>query len=143
MVYGSLRCYYLQNTHRKDYLKQIKLLFVRMKARGWTPELLKELMVKAAASLELPKPTSMITELEDDNNNDRLFIHMKYHPRGISRQQIRTIFDETCDNFNDTAAKVERVTVALSRPTNLKDELTSARLHQPVGQETSTFRPKD
>ena len=84
MVYGSLRRYYLQNTHRKDYLKQIKLLFVRMKARGWSPELLKELMVKAAASLELPKPTSMITELEDDNNNDRLFIHMKYHTRGIN-----------------------------------------------------------
>ena len=34
MVYGSLRCYCLQNTHSKDYLKQIKLLFVRMKARA-------------------------------------------------------------------------------------------------------------
>ena len=83
----------------------------------------------------------MAAELENNDKEDRLFIHMKYHPYGISRQQIRTIFDENCNNFNDTTAKVERVTVALSRPTNLKDELTSAKLYQPVGQKTSTFRP--
>ena len=59
MIYGSLRRHYLQNTHRKDYLKQIKLLLVHMKARGWTPKLLKELRIKAAAYLELPNPTSM------------------------------------------------------------------------------------
>ena len=93
-------------------------------------------MVIAAASLELQKPISMATKLE---NNDKEERHMKYHPRGISRQQIRTIFDETCNNSN-TAAKVERVTVALSRATNLKDELTSAKLYQPVRKETSTFR---
>ena len=66
---------------------------------------------------------------------------MKYHPRFISRQQARTIFDETCNNFNSTVAKVERVTVALSRAPNLKDELTSAKLYQSVGKETSTLRP--
>ena len=57
---------------------------------------------------------------------------------------LETNFDETCNNSNDTAAKFERVTVALSHPTNtnLKDELTtSAKLHQPVGQETFTFHP--
>ena len=78
MVYGSLRHYYLQNTHRKDYLKQIKLLFVRMKARGWAPKLLKELRIKAAASLEFPNPTSVATELEINDEDDRLFIHMNY-----------------------------------------------------------------
>ena len=85
---------------------------------------------KASTSLEFPKPTSMAAELE--NNDKGLFIHMKYHPLGISRQQIRTIFDEICNNFNDTAAKVERVTVPLSRPANLKDELISAKLYQPI-----------
>ena len=89
-------------------------------------------MVKAAASLEFPKPTLMAAELENNDKEDGFFIHVKYDPRGISRQQIRTIFDEICDNFNDTAAKVERVTIALSHATYLKDELTSAKLYQPV-----------
>ena len=90
------------------YLKQIKLLFVCMKARDWTPKLLKELMIKAAASLELPKLISVAVELENNDKEKRLFIHVKYHPCGISRQQIRTMFDKTCNNFNDTATKVEK-----------------------------------
>ena len=76
------------------------------------------------------------------DSSKRFFIHMKYHPRGITRQQVRAAFDDTCDNFRGTAAEVEQVTVALSRPTNLSDELISARLYQPKGRETSTFRPK-
>ena len=83
----------------------------------------------------------MATEIEKNDKEERCFIHMKYHPRGISRHQIRTIFDETCNNFSDAAAKVKRVTVSLSRATNLKDELTSTKRYQPVGQETFTFRP--
>ena len=95
----------------------------------------------ASAHLESPKPTSIATELENNDKEERIFIHMKYHPRGIGRQQVRTIFGEICNNINSTAAKVERVTIALSHATNLKDELTSAELYQPVGKKTSTFFP--
>ena len=80
MVYGSLRRYYLQNTHKKHYLKHIRCLFVRMKSCDWTPTFLKKLMVKDAASFESTKPTSVTTELENSDKDDRLFIHMKYVP---------------------------------------------------------------
>ena len=56
MVYGSLRRYYLQNTHGEDYLKQLKLLFVRMKTHA----------------IELPKLTSMVAELENNKTEERL-----------------------------------------------------------------------
>ena len=52
---------------------------------------------KAAISLEFPKSTSMTTELENMDKDDRLVVHMKYHLRGIRRQQFRTIFDQTCN----------------------------------------------
>ena len=58
-------------------------------------------------------------------------------PKSIIVRPRSFNIDKTCDNFNDTAAKVERVTVALSRLTNLKDETTSAKLYHHVGQETS------
>ena len=51
------------------------------------------------------------------------------------------VFDDTCNNFNGTAAKIERVTVALPRATNMKDELTSAKLDQSMGKDISIFRP--
>lgn len=142
MIFGALRRYKLQNTRREDYLQMIRLHFRRMKARGWKPELLKELFLQAADRLELPKPAiAGVLDEEEVKRRDRLFIHMKYHPRGITRCQIRTAFDRICDNFRDTAAEIKQVTIAFSRPKNLRDELVSARLHQPEGRETSTFRP--
>ena len=58
---------------------------------------------------------------------------MKYHPRGVSRQQLRAAFDETCGNFSGTGAAVKQVTVALSRPRNLRESLVSARFRPLVG----------
>ena len=68
---------------------------------------------------------------EDADPKERLFIHMKYHPRGITRRQIRAAFDTTCNNFHGTAAETKQATVAFSQPTNLKveDKLTSARFY--------------
>ena len=66
---------------------------------------------------------------------------MQYHPRGIERSQVRNAFNETCNNFKGTAAEVDQINVALSRPRNLRDELISARLHQVKGKEASTYRP--
>ena len=80
---GSSRRCYLQNTHRKDYLKQIKLLFARMKACGWTPKLPKELMIKAAVSFEFPKSASVAGELENNAKDDKLFIHILLQPKSI------------------------------------------------------------
>ena len=142
MIFGALRRYKLQNTRREDYLHMIRLHFQRMRARGWRPELLMELFLWAADRLERPAGTiAGVLDEEEVKRRDRLFIHMEYHPRGITRSQIRTAFDRICDNFRDTAAEVKQITIAFSRPKNLRDELVSARLHQPEGRETSTFRP--
>ena len=123
----------------EDYLEMIRLLFLRMKARGHDPSSLKKMFMSAANKLELkaPKPK------EQGDSNNRLFIHMQYHPNGISRQEIRAAFEETCDSFRGTAAEVGKVTVAFSRPPNLKDKLTSARLHEVPGKEASTYRPSE
>ena len=137
MIFGCLRRYKLQNSRREDYLEMIRLLFRRLKARGHDPSSLKKMIMSAANKLELeaPKPK------EQGGRDNRLFIHMQYHPNGISRQEIRAAFEETCDSFRGTAAEVGQVTVAFSRPPNLKDKLTSARLHEVPGKEASTYRP--
>ena len=43
---------------------------------------------------------------------------------------LNDVFAATCDNFIGTEAEVKQVTVAFSRPPNLKDRLTSARLRE-------------
>ena len=129
MIFGEMRRYKKQNTKRGDYLKMVGLLFKRLKARQWSPALLREWILDAANKLESNAPRTR----EDVDPKQRLFVHMKYHPKGITRQQVRAAFDKTCDSFSGTRAAVEQMTVALSRPRNLKDELTSARFYPAEG----------
>jgi hypothetical protein len=126
MIYGELKRYHRQNSRREDYLEIVRLLFVRLRARGWDAELLKEWIMAAADKIESNQPRLKAAV----HPKKRLFLHMKYHPRGISRQQIRTAFDATCNSFEGTDLDgIEQVTVAFSRPRNLKDDLTSARFY--------------
>ena len=95
------------------------------------------MMVEAAQKIEFGQHNQVEEEID---SNERTFIHMEYHPNGISRRQLREAFDETCDMFTGTEAAIKQVTVAFSRPPNLKDKLTSARLHEVAGKEVSTFQ---
>ena len=128
MIFGELKRYHRQNTRREDYLEMVRLLFLRLRARGWRADLLREWFIAAAERVEAKQPTR---KTEDVSPRDRLFLHLKYHPRGITRQQLRAAFDATCDSFNGTSAAVKQVTVAFSRARNLKDALTSARFRPP------------
>src|SRR6056300_898116 len=119
-------------------MQMIRLLYLRLIARGHNRSLLKTLMIEAVAKLESGQTKQPEQEID---NSDRLFLHIDYHANGIQRHQLRDTFEKTCDNFRGTAAEIQQVTVAFSRPTNLRDELTSARLHQIDGQEVSTYRP--
>ena len=121
-----MRCYKKQNTKPEDYLKKVGLLFKRLKARQWSPAFLREWMLAAASKL---KSNDAPRNRENVNPKQRLLVHMKYHPKGISRQQIRAAFDKTCDSFSGTRAAVEQMTVAFLRLRSLKDELTSARFY--------------
>ena len=109
MIFGEMRCYKKQNTKREDCLKMVGLLFKRLKARQWSPALLREWMLDAANKLE---SNDAPRKRDDVDPKQRLFVHMKYHPKGISRQQIRAAFDKTCDSFSGTRAAIEQMTVA-------------------------------
>ena len=102
----------------------IRLLRDRLVARGHKQALLNDMMVEAAQKIEFGQHNQVEEEID---SNERTFIHMEYHPNGISRRQLREAFDETCDMFTGTEAAIKQVTVAFSRPPNLKDKLTSAR----------------
>ena len=142
IIFGKMQRFYLQNSKREDYIKQVDLLYEHMKARGWQHSFLHEWILESSKKLETRSNKPITTpKTENDTNKRRAFIHMQYHPRGIERSQVRNAFNETCNIFKGTAAEVDQITVALSRPRNLRDELISARLHQVKGKEASTYRP--
>ena len=148
-MYGLLRKYHEQNTHRRDYLHMVTKLFVRLRARGWDTALLKNLFFDATAKVEattLSDGARPSNKKQHGNHQRRIFIHTEYHPNGIPRHQLRKAYMETCgeaftdlETDNGGRLRIADTTIAYSRPPNLKDLLTSAKLKEGAGRGVSTF----
>ena len=98
-------------------------------------KLTKRLTTKPLTSLTSPNPTteSKLT------NHERIFLNWEYHPNDIPRKNVRAIFNDTCKELFDDALGIKQITIAYSRPKNLKDVLTKAKLYQVPGREASKF----
>ena len=72
--------------------------------------------------------------------DNRLFFHIPYHPRYISRQDLRDIYETTCENTSQTnflnavniksrnLMQINQLTVAYHRPKNLRDVICPSAL---------------
>ena len=58
-VYSLINQYYAQNTHRKDYVRFISLLYRRLCDRGWDPHFIQKLMVEASSRIETVEETPL------------------------------------------------------------------------------------
>jgi len=120
LIAGELRRYWLQNS--PEYYKVTLSKFIdRLLCRGHSLDNLIPILTQAATSLDnrLAKP------LENPaRDNNTLFIHKVYHPHGLQCQDIRQLYDDTLK----TSLNFEKMTVVISRPTNLQDILISAKL---------------
>ena len=74
---------------------------------------------------------------------ERLFFHIQYHPRDVSRQQIRDWYENTCETPNEIGEslksltvkngeilKIDRLTIAYHRSKNLRDYLCPTKLRE-------------
>lgn len=98
MVYGLLRKYKEQNTHRKHYIEIAVLIFQRLVARGWDRALLQSIFKDATERLEIMQPSKLQERKKIDDNQRRrqIFIHTEYHRGGMPRKEIRQAFRATC-----------------------------------------------
>ena len=119
-------------------------LFNRMLARGHKAESLRTVFVEATQSIEdryNPMVDTKNTAKSEISSDDAIFFHIPYHPRDISRQKIRDIYEKTCENgpsgsnfkcmTNDMTGsfmQISKLTVAYSRPKNLRDLLCPSKL---------------
>ena len=120
-------------------------------ARGHTIKAIKRHFLHAAATTDKSKlqkipnkqqkssddeKTTLIT---NDITNRSLYLHWQYHPAGIQRDQLRVIFDKTLKECNPFA---KGMTIAMSRPKNLRDLLTRTVLNEPAGKRASDYYQK-
>ena len=144
-IYGLINRYYAQNTYREDYVHFVHRLYTHLLERGWTHEYLSTTIIEASRVIEKrgnnlhPPTTPPTTTTTDNEEENRLFIHLQYHPDDISRQRVRTIYDATCGDLFSRELGIGRPTIAYSRPPNIGDKITQAKLHQAPGKPASYY----
>jgi hypothetical protein len=132
-IYGLINRYYAQNTYRKDYVYFVVLLYVRLLQRGWNREFISGLISEASSKIEANSTAKSAPTKTSDDTGDLIFIHMVYHPDDISRAQVRQVYEETLGPLLEEVLGIKRAIVAYSRPKNIGDYVTKAKLHQAPG----------
>ena len=121
-------------------------LFNRHAARGWNKAVLKRMILESNNKLErqilLPNhPTTLSTNSALENileSPNRLFIHMEYSRNDMPKKAVRSIVDATLSNTLEEI-NISQTTVSYSRPKDVKDLLSKAKLHQAKGKEVSVY----
>jgi len=121
LISGELRRYWLQN-RPEDFETILSKFIIRLANRGHHLNDLIPLLQQAA--LKLSNANSHGARAISTNN---LYIHQMFHPNGLQRTDIREAYNATLKPF----LNFEKVTVAISRPRNLKDVLTKTALTAP------------
>ena len=122
----------------------VSLFYSRLLVRGHKSDCLKQLFLEAIKAIEDKSNPLIITEMDSKEDNltasdNRIFFHIPYHPRDISRQKIRDIYEATCENnitnFQNAVnvksrelMQIKQLTVAYHRPKNLRDVICPSAL---------------
>jgi hypothetical protein len=124
LIAGEIRRYWLQNS--PEDFKTILVKFIeRLLARGHKLETLKPVFAQAALSLDSRILPSVMSESSKKENI--LYIHRTYHPKGIQSYEVRQLYDQILKPSLDYL-DYDHMTIALSRPRNLRDTLTCTAL---------------
>ena len=138
-VFGLVRRYYAQNTFRRDFVRLVSLLYRRLIDRGWERAVIRSLILEACHTVQRKAQSQAAppTQPSTASLENRLFIHLRYHPDDIPRRRVQELYQEHCGELLSRELRIERPTIAYSRPKNLGDLITKAKLHQAPGESSS------
>ena len=140
IIFSLMKNYKRQNTKQHDYEKMALKLFRRHVARGWDPSTMKRFILEANRKLDAAKRRPTLQPQPDSlSNKERLFLHFEFHPRDIPRKVIRAIYDDTCHETFFWLLGIKQATVAYSRPKNIRESVTKAKLYQAPGKPASKY----
>jgi hypothetical protein len=121
LIAGEMRRYWLQN-NQTGFISILEKFIIRLTERGHQLKDIIPILQHTATQLN----NAYLKQPSRDEGNT-LYVHQTYHPHGIQRGVIRTLYNKTLKPILD----FDRMTVAISRPRNLRDILTKASLTLP------------
>ena len=97
LITGMIRRYWLQNTNKNDFIKQIKMFTKRLLKRGYNSDEITKNIILASENLQLKMGNKRIfikqhTNTKKSSTNNKIFYHRVYHPKDITNATISEYF---------------------------------------------------
>ena len=139
----------------------VKLLKGRLLARGHKSETIDPIFSECNDHLSKLYPRGDLYQyvaapkgpVISNHSSDKMFFHLPYHPKDISRSSIQEYYTSCCNkpdengqsfpvgiyNRHGVKMRIPHLTVAYSRPKNLRDLLNPTKLSPPPNSEVSSI----
>jgi hypothetical protein len=141
LIFGNVFRYWLQNSQKSDFVQVTRDFYVHLLNRGYRPDVLTPIFRSAAELI-----TKRDQQQRPTGKNGRkaakkqLFLHWEYHPRDITRQDIRSVYNSILAPILEAPPLgVQRLTVAYRNPPNLRRLLTRTQLRDLDGDQVSSY----
>jgi hypothetical protein len=144
LIYGRLCAYKLQNSNTKDFVSMAVLLAKRLCLCGYSlctmipifQAATNHLMERATHSL----PSTEANQTQQPrtkyvNCANPMIFYLKYHPHGITRQNVHKVYKETLGPHIPN----QNLRIAVSHTQNLGDHICSTRLPYIPGHNPSDY----
>ena len=151
LVIGNCHRIFTLCSDDNNKYSHLRQFFTRLKARGYTSDVLLPLFHRAHLLATNP-PTKEIPPSRDNILKSRIFFHLEYHPDSISSREIQEVWLQTVmqhsnaphlslvTSFHNFEVEIRQMTVAYSRARNLGNLLSSRNLHLSTGPQVSFYR---
>jgi hypothetical protein len=146
LIHGNILRIHRLCTYKHDIQHKTQTFFQRLIHRGYSPThlypIFKKAEYKAAAfisNLQIQKTSSQASTLT--THHPKIFLHLQYHPQDPTRQTIQQLWASTVakppgktplmeiKNINGHKTGLDRLTIAYSRPQNLRNKLSVRKIH--------------
>lgn len=141
LIFGNVFRYWLQNSHASDFIQVTQDFYCHLLNRGWKPEVLTPLFTQAAEEITARATKSSATSSGATQTDERqLFLHWEYHPRDITRYDIRSVYNDIlAPVITAPPLGIQRLTIAYTNPPNLRRLLSRTQLNEPAGHRVSSL----
>jgi hypothetical protein len=143
LIFGNVFRYWQQNSHPTDFISTTRDFYGHLLNRGYKPTTLTPIFRAAAEKIHqraLKEPTVPSAKA---TNQNQLYLHWEFHPRDITRYEIRSLFNTTlAPLISNPPLAIKRLTIAYTNPPNLRRCLTKTQLQEPKGEQVSLYVAK-
>ena len=144
IIYQLMKKYNAQNTRHSDFIRYTKCLYGRHLERGHSASVVRPYFLKAQHKLNqaVQQPgedrVDPAPSIQQTNKNRPSYLHFEYHQNDILGRTVRRIYNAHWSDFEQKLG-LSPPRMCYSRPKNIDDLTTQAKLHEPPSKPASYF----